>query len=410
MNPIEIRKDFPILNQTVNGHPLVYLDSAATSQKPVQVLEVLKKYYEYDNANIHRGVHTLGTRATEAYELAREKVARFINAPSSEQVVFTRGTTESLNMVAYGYARLHLKPGDEIVLSPSEHHSNLIPWQQVVRATGATLKYLPLQDDGTVRLEDVRSTVSKATKIVALAHVSNVLGTIHPIKEIAKIAHENGAIIVVDGAQSVPHMPVDVQDLDCDFLAFSGHKMCGPTGIGVLYGKRKWLDLMEPTYFGGEMIDVVELHEATWKETPWKFEGGTMNIAGAIGLGAATDYLTAVGMENIHQHGALLSAYAMERLSALPGIEIYGPRLGAVRAGLVTFNLEGVHPHDVSTVLDSEGVAIRAGHHCAQPLMRMLNVAATARASFYLYNTEQDIDALVAALQSAKEFFQHAIG
>ncbi|WP_029423162.1 cysteine desulfurase [Alicyclobacillus macrosporangiidus] len=410
MNAEEIRKDFPILQQEVNGHPLVYLDSAATSQKPRPVIETLRRYYELDNANVHRGVHTLGSRATEAYELAREKVARFIHAPSPEQVVFTRGTTESLNMVAYGYARLKLKEGDEIVLTPAEHHSNLIPWQQVARFTGAKLKYIPLQPDGTIRLEDVRATIGPNTRLVAIAQVSNVLGTIHPIREIAAIAHANGAVLVVDGAQSVPHMPVDVQDLDCDFLAFSGHKMCGPTGIGVLYGKRKLLEEMEPTYFGGEMIDVVELYQATWKEPPWKFEGGTPIIAGAIGLGAAVDYLTAIGMEEIRAHDRQLAEYALEKLSAIPDIEVYGPRQGTDRGGLVTFNLKGVHPHDVSTVLDAEGIAIRAGHHCAQPLMRWLNVAATARASFYLYNTEADIDRLASALQTAKEFFQHAIG
>ncbi|MCL6515709.1 cysteine desulfurase [Alicyclobacillus sp.] len=410
MNAEEIRKDFPILQQEINGHPLVYLDSAATSQKPRPVIETLRRYYESDNANVHRGVHTLGSRATEAYELAREKVARFIHAPSPEQIVFTRGTTESLNMVAYGYARLKLKEGDEIVLTPAEHHSNLIPWQQVARFTGAKLKYIPLQPDGTIRLEDARSVIGPNTRLVAMAHVSNVLGTIHPVREIAALAHANGAVMVVDGAQSVPHMPVDVQELDCDFLAFSGHKMCGPTGIGVLYGKRALLEEMEPTYFGGEMIDVVELYEATWKEPPWKFEGGTPIIAGAIGLGAAVDYLTQIGMDEIRAHDRRLAAYALEKLSSIPEIEVYGPRQGTDRGGLVTFNLQGVHPHDVSTVLDAEGIAIRAGHHCAQPLMRWLGVTATARASFYLYNTEADIDRLASALQTAKEFFQHAIG
>lgn len=410
MNPREIRQDFPILHQEVNGHPLVYLDSAATSQKPQSVIDSLNQYYVTSNSNVHRGAHTLGARATEAYEMARERVATFINAKSAEQVVFTRGTTESLNMIAYGYARQLLKPGDEIVLSPSEHHSNLIPWQQVVRATGATLKFFPLQEDGTLLLEDVRATITDKTKLVAIAHVSNVLATIHPIREIAQIVHDHGAILVVDGAQSVPHMPVDVQSLDCDFLAFSGHKMCGPTGVGVLYGKRKYLDLMEPTYFGGEMIEVVELHQSTWKETPWKFEGGTPIIAGAIALGAAIDYLVKVGMDAIHDHDLRLSAYAMEKLSQMDGISIYGPGLGKPRAGLVTFNVDKIHPHDLATVLDSEGIAIRAGHHCAQPLMRSLGVVATARASFYLYNTESDIDALVQGLQSAKEFFHNAIG
>ncbi|QSO54375.1 cysteine desulfurase [Alicyclobacillus curvatus] len=404
-----IKADFPILNQQINGHPLVYLDSAATSQKPESVIEVLKRYYETDNANVHRGVHTLGSRATEAYELAREKVARFIGAKDAAQLVFTRGTTESINMVAYGFARQRLTADDEIVLTPAEHHSNLIPWQQVARVTGAKLKYIPLQGDGTISLDDARSLIGPRTKIVAIAHVSNVLGTIHPIRELADLAHAVGAVIVVDGAQSVPHMPVDVQELDCDFLAFSGHKMCGPTGIGALYGKRRWLDEMEPTYFGGEMIDVVELYEATWKETPWKFEGGTPIIAGAIGMGAAVDYLQKIGMENIRQHDREITSYALTRLREIPELDIYGPADGAERGGLVTFNLGKIHPHDVSTVLDAEGVAIRAGHHCAQPLMRILNVPATARASFYFYNTKSDVDALVNALASAKEFFQHAI-
>lgn len=410
MNPLELKRDFPILEQEINGHPLVYLDSAATSQKPVSVLKALQRYYETDNANVHRGVHTLGSRATEAYEQAREKVADFIGAESPEQIVFTRGTTESINMVAYGFARHQLHAGDEIVLTVAEHHSNLVPWQQVARVTGATLTYLPMDKSGVLDLDDVRATLSSKTKLVAIQHVSNVLGTIHPVRDIARLAHEVGALVVVDGAQSVPHMPVDVKDLDCDFLAFSGHKMCGPTGVGVLYGKRTWLDAMEPTYFGGEMIDIVELQESTWKETPWKFEGGTPIIAGAIGLGVAVDYLHQVGMEAIHEHDLQLASYAMEKLSVVDGLEIYGPSLGETRAGLVTFNLKGIHPHDVSTVLDSEGIAIRAGHHCAQPLMRHLGVPSTARASFYFYNTESDIDALVASLQSAKEFFAHAIG
>lgn len=410
MNVEQIRNDFPILQQSVNGHPLVYLDSAATSQKPKVVLETLQRYYERDNSNVHRGVHTLGSRATEAYELAREKVTSFINAPSPEQIVFTRGTTESLNMVAYGYARLKLRAGDEIVLTPAEHHSNLVPWQQVARVTGARLVYLPLQQDGTLDLDDVRRLVTNKTKLVTIAHVSNVLGTIHPIREIADIAHSVGALMIVDAAQSVPHLPVDVQALDCDFLAFSGHKMCGPTGVGVLYGKRRFLDQMEPTYFGGEMIDVVELEQSTWKETPWKFEGGTPIIAGAIGLGAAVDYLSGIGMEAIRNHDHHITAYALERLRSLSDLTIYGPATAEQRGGLITFNLGSIHPHDVSTVLDSEGIAIRAGHHCAQPLMRLLNVPATARASFYLYNTESDIDALVSALATAKEFFKHAIG
>lgn len=403
MDPKALKAEFPILNQDINGHPLVYLDNAATTQKPIKVIEAVKRYYEWDNANVHRGVHTLGSRATDAYEGAREKVARFLNAPASRQIVFTRGTTTALNLVASGYARQTLREGDEIVITPMEHHSNLIPWQQAAKATGATLKYIPLQPDGTISLADVESTVTERTKIVSITYVSNVLGTINPIADIAKIAHKNGAIIVVDGAQSTPHLKVDVQALDVDFYAFSGHKMCGPTGIGALYGKAQLLERMEPIEFGGEMIDFVELYDSTWKELPWKFEGGTPIIAGAVGLGAAIDFLEEIGLDNIDRHEKKLTAYAMERVSAIDGITIYGPR--QERAGLVTFNLGDVHPHDVATVLDTEGIAVRAGHHCCQPLMRWLKVSATARASIYLYNTEEDIDRLAESLIRTKEFF-----
>lgn len=397
-----IREQFPILDQEVNGHPLVYLDSSATSQKPVSVIEALNEYYRLDNSNVHRGVHTLGTRATDKYEGARDKVRRFLNADSTQEIIFNRGTTTALNTVAWSYARNNLSEGDEIVITYMEHHSNIIPWQQAAKATGAVLKYIPLQPDGTITLEDVRATVTNNTKIVAIGHVSNVLGTINPVKEVAKIAHEHGAIIVVDGAQGVPHLKVDVKDLDCDFYAFSAHKMCGPTGIGVLYGKRKLLEAMEPVEFGGEMIDFVGLQDSTWKELPWKFEGGTPIIAGAIGLGAAIDFLNEVGMENIHEYEEKLAAYALKQLRTIDGLEIYGPE---ERAGLVTFNLGEVHPHDTATVLDAEGIAVRAGHHCAQPLMKWLNVTATARASFYLYNTEEDIDRLVEGLLKTKEYF-----
>ncbi|WP_085991445.1 cysteine desulfurase [Oceanobacillus senegalensis] len=397
-----IREMFPILDQEVNGNPLVYLDSSATSQKPLPVIQAVDEYYRNSNSNVHRGVHTLGTRATDRYEGSREKVRSFINAESTAQVIFTRGTTTSINYVAYGYARSFLQPGDEIVITPMEHHSNIIPWQQAAKATGATLKYIPLQEDGTIHLEDVQDTVTSNTKIVAVTHMSNVLGTINPVKEIASIAHENGAIIVVDGAQGAPHMKVDVVDLDCDFYAFSGHKMCAPTGIGVLYGKRELLEKMEPVEFGGEMIDFVDLYDSTWKELPWKFEGGTPIIAGAIGLGAAIDFLNEIGMDNILEHDKRLAAYAMERMNTIDGISIYGPQ---ERGALVTFNLDDVHPHDTATVLDSEGIAVRAGHHCAQPLMKWLDVTATARASFYLYNTEDDIDQLVEGLLKTKEYF-----
>ncbi|WP_080844211.1 cysteine desulfurase [Cytobacillus gottheilii] len=405
MNIMDIRQMFPILHQEVNGSPLVYLDSAATSQKPIQVIEAIDNYYRQYNSNVHRGVHTLGTKATDGYEGAREKVRKFINAKSTEEVIFTRGTTTSLNTVAASYARANLQEGDEIVISYMEHHSNIIPWQQVAKATGAILKYLPLQEDGTIALEDVKNTVTDQTKIVSIMHVSNVLGVINPIKEIAQIAHQHGAVMVVDGAQSAPHMKVDVQDLDCDFFAMSGHKMCGPTGIGILYGKKKLLENMEPIEFGGEMIDFVGLQESTWKELPWKFEGGTPIIAGAIGLGAAIDFLEEIGRDNIEAHEHKLAAYAMEQMSAIEGMTIFGPKDASKKAGVVTFNIDEVHPHDVATVLDADGIAVRAGHHCAQPLMKWLKVSATARASFYLYNSEEDIDRLVHGLVKTKEYF-----
>ncbi|EJQ16446.1 cysteine desulfurase [Bacillus cereus] len=406
MNIHEIRKQFPILDQKVNGKQLVYFDSAATSQKPIQVIETLERYYKEYNSNVHRGVHTLGTKATDAYEGAREKVRKFINAKSMEEIIFTRGTTTALNTVAASYGLDNVKEGDEIVISYMEHHSNIIPWQQVAKKTGATLKYLPLQPDGTISLEDVRQTVTPNTKIVSIMHVSNVLGTINPVKEIGAIAHENGAIMIVDGAQSAPHMKVDVQDLNCDFYALSAHKMCGPTGVGVLYGKKELLNNMEPIEFGGEMIDFVDLQESTWKELPWKFEAGTPIIGNAIGLGAAIDFLEEIGLHNIEKHEHELAQYALERLSEVDGVTIYGPKH---RAGLVTFNIEDVHPHDVATVLDVEGIAVRAGHHCAQPLMKWLKASSTARASFYLYNTKEEIDTFVESLIKTKEYFTNVI-
>jgi len=399
----ELRKLFPILNQEVNGHPLVYLDSAATSQKPISVLDAVDEYYRFNNANVHRGVHTLGSRATDAYEGAREKVAQFLGARSPEEIVFTRGTTTAINLVASSYARSVCQEGDEIVLTPLEHHSNLIPWQQVAKATGAVLKYIPLQPDGTVLLTDVEATITDRTKMVAITYVSNVMAVINPVKEIAAIAHRHGARILIDGAQSTPHMKVDVRELDCDFYAFSGHKMCAPTGIGCLYGKKELLERMEPIEFGGEMIDHVGLYESTWKELPWKFEGGTPIIAGAVGLAAAIDFLSDIGLDEIERHERELALYAMDRLADIEGVAIYGPRKD--RSGVVTFNLGDIHPHDVATVLDSQGIAVRAGHHCCQPLMRWLEVTATTRASFYLYNTFEDADRLVAGLRKTKEFF-----
>lgn len=408
MNIQAIKEQFPILQQEVNGHPLVYLDSAASSQKPRSVIQAISEYYEKNHSNVHRGVHTLGSRATEAYESAREKVAAFLNAAQPEEIVFTRGTTTGLNLVASSYARSVCKEGDEIVITPMEHHSNLIPWQQAAKATGATLKYIPLQPDGSLSLEDVEKTITPNTKVVSVTYVSNVLGVVNPIKEIAKIAHRNGAVMVVDGAQSTPHMKIDLQDLDCDFYAFSGHKMCGPTGIGALYGKKALLENMEPIEYGGEMIDFVDLYESTWKDVPYRFEGGTPIIAGAVGLAAAIDFLQEIGLDEIDKHERKLAAYAYSRLTQMDGLTVYGPAEN--RVGLVTFNLGDIHPHDVATVLDSEGIAVRAGHHCCQPLMRWLNVSATARASFYLYNTEEDIDRLADGLLKTKEFFGYAIG
>ncbi|MBC1519680.1 cysteine desulfurase [Listeria welshimeri] len=401
----KIRADFPILDQEINEKPLAYLDNAATSQKPKQVIEALTHYYEFDNANVHRGVHTLAARATDAYESARVKVAKFIHAREVAEIIFTRGTTSAINLVVDSYAEANIEAGDEIVISYLEHHSNLIPWQQLAKRKGAVLKYIELEEDGTISVEQAQKTISEKTKIVALAHVSNVLGTITPIREIAAIAHKFGAVILVDGAQAVPHMEVNVVDLDADFYAFSGHKMMAPTGIGALYGKRELLDAMEPTEFGGEMIDFVELYDSTWKELPWKFEAGTPIIGGAIALGAAIDYLAEVGLANIHAHEQELVGYAIEEMSKIEGITIYGPKDASKRCGLVTFNLEGAHPHDIATILDEDGIAIRAGHHCAQPLMKWLDVSSTARASFYIYNTKEEIDALIDGLKLTKEYF-----
>ncbi|MGM0330401.1 cysteine desulfurase [Enterococcus sp. AZ084] len=407
ISPEKIRQDFPILFQEVNDEPLVYLDNAATTQKPKQVLATMTHYYSANNANVHRGVHTLAERATHDYEAAREKVRRFLNAQETAEIIFTRGTTTSLNWVAQSYGDAFVKAGDEIVISYMEHHSNIIPWQQLAKRTGATLKYIELTEEGFLDLEHATSIITEKTKIVSVAHASNVLGVINPIQELATIVHEKGGILVVDGAQSAPHIKIDVQSLDCDFFAFSGHKMCATTGTGVLYGKRKWLEQMEPVEFGGEMIDFVGLQDSTWKELPWKFEAGTPNIAGVIALGAAIDYLESIGLAGIHQYEAELVGYVLPKLQAIEGLTIYGPKDPAHRTGVISFNLENLHPHDVATALDMEGVAVRAGHHCAQPLLKYLGVAATARASFYIYNTKADADRLVQAILATKEFFQN---
>ena len=399
----KIRKDFPILDQIVNDEPLVYLDNAATTQKPKVVLEAVNRYYQEDNANVHRGVHTLAERATASYEGARETVRRFINASSTKEVLFTRGTTTGLNWIGR-FAEEILEEGDEVLISIMEHHSNILPWQEACRKTGAKLVYVYLKDGG-LDLEDFRKKLINRTKFVSIAHASNVLGVINPVQEIAQLAHEKGAIVVVDGAQSVPHMKIDVQKLDADFFVFSGHKMAGPTGIGVLYGKEQYLNQMSPVEFGGEMIDFVYEQSATWKELPWKFEAGTPNMAGAIGLAAAIDYLEAIGMDAIERHEQDLIAYVFPKLQAIEGLKIYGSQDLAKRSGVISFNLGDLHPHDLATALDYEGVAVRAGHHCAQPLIQYLEVPATARASFYLYNTKEDCDKLVEALIKTKEFF-----
>ena len=405
-NAEAIKQDFPILDQIVNDEPLVYLDNAATTQKPTRVLAAIENYYLSDNANVHRGVHTLAERATVAYEASRERVRAFINATSSKEVLFTRGTTTSLNWVAQ-FAAERLQPGDEVLISIMEHHSNVIPWQEACRKTGAKLVYVYLKD-GALDMEDFCAKLNERTKFVSLAHASNVLGVINPIKEIAQLVHQQGALLVVDGAQSIPHIKVDVQDLDVDFFAFSGHKMAGPTGIGVLYGKEELLEQMSPVEFGGEMIDFVYEQEATWKELPWKFEAGTPNMAGAIGLAAAIDYLEDLGMDAITQHEQDLITYVFPKLQAVEGLTIYGSQDLAQRSGVIAFNLDGLHPHDVATALDYEGVAVRAGHHCAQPLLTYLQVPATVRASFYIYNTYADCDKLVDALEKTKEFFNGA--
>ncbi|EHL99759.1 cysteine desulfurase, SufS subfamily [Lentilactobacillus parafarraginis F0439] len=399
------RTDFPILDQEVNGEPLVYLDNAATTQKPVSVLQTIMHYYEHDNANVHRGVHTLAERATEQFEAARDKVAAFINAPSRKTIVYTRSTTESLNWIASSFGNAVVNEGDEIVISELEHHSNVVPWQQVAKNQHATLKYIGLTADGELDMDDARKQITDKTKIVAIAHASNVMGVVNPIKELAQLAHAHNAYMVADGAQSTPHLKVDVQDLDVDFYAFSGHKMLAPTGIGILYGKPEILDEMEPTQFGGEMINEVHEQAADWKESPWKFEAGTPNISGAIALGSAIDYLNNLGMDNISAYEQELVDYTLPKLTQIDGITVYGPHDPAKHTGVLSFNLEGLHPHDVATGLDMDGIAVRAGHHCAQPLMEYLSCEATCRASFYFYNTKEEADRLLDALNEVKEFF-----
>ncbi|WP_204170697.1 MULTISPECIES: cysteine desulfurase [unclassified Staphylococcus] len=406
LNVNEILKDFPILNQKVNNNRLAYLDTTATSQTPIQVIDVIADYYKRYNSNVHRGVHTLGSLATDGYESARETVRRFINAKYFEEIIFTRGTTASINIVAHSYGDANISEGDEIVVTEMEHHANIVPWQQLAKRKHASLKFIPMTDDGELTIENIKATINDNTKIVAITHVSNVLGTINDIKTITDIAHEHGAIVSVDGAQAAPHMDLDMQSLDVDFYSFSGHKMLGPTGIGVLYGKRALLDKMEPVEFGGDMIDFVEKYDASWADLPTKFEAGTPLIAQAIGLAEAICYIENLGFDAIQAHEHELTTYAYDKMSEIEGIEIYGPPKDR-RAGVITFNMADVHAHDVATAVDTEGVAVRAGHHCAQPLMKWLNQSSTARASFYIYNTKEDIDQLVESLKQTKEFFSY---
>jgi cysteine desulfurase / selenocysteine lyase len=398
-----IRRDFPIFDRRIDGKKLVYLDNAATSQKPRQVIQTLTEYYERHNANIHRGVHHLAEEATAAYEEARQKVARFLGAPDTAGLIFTRGTTEAINLVAYAWGRKFLREGDEVVLTEAEHHSNLVPWQLTARATGATLRFIPIREDSTLDMEEAERLIGPRTRLVGCIHASNVLATINPVEELTRMAHDAGALMLVDGAQSAPHLPVDMEKLGCDFFACSGHKMLGPTGVGLLWGRPEILEDMDPFMGGGEMIREVRLDHSTWNDLPYKFEAGTMNIAQAVGLGAATDYLDKLGMQNVREHERRLGEYAYRRLSEIEGITVYGPKKD--RTGLISFSLPDVHPHDLSQLLDDKGIAIRSGHHCAQPLMRRLGVAATARASFYLYNNEEEVDALVEVLVHAREFF-----
>ena len=404
-DPATIRREFPTLEQSVNGRPLVYLDNAATSQKPRVVLDALQAYYENDNSNVHRGIHELSRRATVAYEESRAKVADWVGAAEPAEIIWTRGTTEAINLVSTAWGLDNVNEGDEILISVLEHHSNIIPWQLLARRTGAVIKYIELDEQGRWILDELPRLLTDRTKVVAISHVSNALGTVNPVKRVAAAAHEVGALVLVDGAQGAVHMKVDVQDLGVDCYAFSGHKMCGPTGIGALWARRDLLDSMEPYQGGGEMIHFVGRDESSWATVPHKFEAGTPNIAGAIGMGAAIDFLSGVGMDAIAKHEHELLEYALERMNAVDGIRIYGPQSPDEHSALISFTLGDAHPHDISTILDSEGIAVRAGHHCAQLAMQHFGISATARASIYLYNTESDIDRLIEGLEQVQSIF-----
>ena len=402
-----IIKDFPILNRKINEKKLIYFDNAATSQKPKVVIDALSNFYSNTNANIHRGVHTLSMESTYLYDEAKDKIAEFINAPNSNSIIFTRGTTESLNLIADSWGQSNLKETDNIVITELEHHSNIVPWQELIKKTKSKLKYIPINSDGTLNLSNINNIITKNTKLVSMTHVSNGIGTINNIKEIIKIAKSVGAITIIDAAQSAPHMPLDVADLDCDFLTFSGHKMLAPTGIGVLYGKKEILEAMPPYQKGGDMILEVTFDKSTWNEIPFKFEAGTPNIAGAIGLSAAVKYLMEIGMQNIREHEIEITKYAYSNLMNINGIEILGPENIDIRAGLISFNIPDIHPHDLGTFLDSKGIAIRTGHHCAMPLIKKLGSHSSARASFYIYNTNQEIDKFTTEINNSIKYFNN---
>lgn len=403
-NVEELRKDFPILSQTVHGKPLVYLDNAATTHKPSSVLDAMRNYHYMHNGNPHRGAHYLSVMATDAYENTREKIKKFINAKSTKEIIFTRNATESLNLVAYSYGMNFINQGDEIVLCISEHHSNIVPWQQVAKIKGATLKFMYLNSDFRLSMDEVKEKITDKTKFVGIAQMSNVLGVIYPVKEIAEYAHSKGAVVLIDGAQSVPHIKVDVRDIDADFFVFSGHKMLAPMGIGVLYGKKELLEKMPPFLMGGDMIEYVQEQETSYAELPFKFEAGTQNVEGAVGLSAAIDYLEEIGLDNIHEYELELTAYALEKMSEIPYVKIYGPKDIENRSGVISFSIEGCHPHDVASIVDTYGVAIRAGHHCAQPLMKFLGAPATLRVSFYFYNTKEEVDVFIDSIKNARRW------
>ncbi len=407
LNVSRIRQDFPILDRHVNGKRLVYLDNAATSQKPIQVIDAIERYYKHYNANIHRGLHTLSEEATAAYEEVREKIQQFIGAPETREIIYTRNATEAINLVAYSWGRQNVLPGDEIVVTAMEHHANLVPWQQLAIERGAKLVFLELTADGEVDMELAKKLIGPKTRLVAITQMSNVLGTIVPVKEISRIAKQFGSVVLVDGAQGLPHLPTSVRDLECDFYAFSFHKMLGPTGSGILWGKAEILETMPPFMTGGDMISSVQRHNSTWNELPWKFEAGTPNIADVIASGVAIDYLEALGMENVRAHELELTNYALKEFQKLEHVKIYGPLAATRRGGVISFNFSDVHPHDLGQILNDSGIAIRAGHHCCQPLMRDLQVSGTARASFYIYNTKEEIDLLMLALQEADKVMGH---